>query len=323
MRSLVTGAAGFIGSHLVDALIADGQTVVGIDNMSRGHAENLANAFATNQIQFCWADIEKKGIPTFDCDIIWHLAGKVAGIEYNRTHQYEMLRSNLIVNYNAIEAAKRIRPGLFVFVSSVCVYPADAPVPTPEEAGEIGNPEKTNHGYALGKWIGEEMVKHLSTEYGIPSVIVRLNNAIGPRDHYDPESSHVVPALIRRVMEGENPVVVWGSGRQTRVFVDARDIAKILLLIEKQLYGNHKGYTILNVGHEHEISIADLVDLIIRQSGKRSGYVFDDTKPDGHLRRLPEICKLRNLLNQEIPRTPLCITIQDMITEFQEGRSWL
>lgn len=320
MRSIVTGAAGFLASHLVDALIADGQSVVCIDNMSRGHPENLS--FTTNQIQFCWSDIEKKGIPTFDCDIMWHLAAKVAGIEYNRTHQYEMLRSNLIINYNAIEAAKRIKPGLFVFASSACIYPPDAPVPTPEEAGEIGVFEPANAGYSLSKWVGEQLCKHLATEYKILTVIIRFFNACGPRDHYDKETSHVIPALIRRVMEGENPIKVWGSGRQTRVFVDARDIAKTLLLIEKRLYGNHKGYIILNVGHDKEISIAELVDLIIRQSGKKCGYEFDTTKPDGSIRRAAEIRKLRNLIGT-IPYTPLEATIADMIAEFQEGRSWL
>ena len=320
MRSLVTGAVGFSASHLVDALVADGQAVVGVDNMSRGHPENLN--FATNQVKFCWADIEKKGIPTFDCDIMWHLAAKVTGIEYNRTHQYEMLRSNLILNYNAVEAARRIRPGLFVFVSTACVYPHDAPVPTPEEAGEIGWPEPSNFGYGVGKWAGEQMAKFLALEHNIPTVIVRFFNAFGPRDYYDHETSHVVPALIRRVMEGENPVVVWGTGRQSRVFVDARDIAKALVLIEKQLYGNHKGYTILNIGHDREITIADLIDTIIRLSGKDAGYIFDDTKPDGYARRAADFRRLRNLTNF-VPDTPLEQTLADMIQEFREGRSWM
>jgi GDP-L-fucose synthase len=284
--------------------------------------ENLAGAFKTNQVEFCLSDIETKGIPTFDCDILWHLAAKVAGIDYNRKHQYEMLRSNLIINYNAIEAAKRIKPGLFVFASSACIYPSDAPVPTPEEVGDVCNPEPTNHGYGVAKWLGEQMAKHLAAEYGIPTVIVRFFNACGPRDHYDPDHSHVIPALIRRVMEGENPISVWGSGRQTRVFVDARDIAKILLLIEKKLYGNHQGYIILNVGHDHEISIAELVDTIIRQSGKDTGYVFDTSKPDGSLRRASDVRKLRNLIGS-LDAIPLEDTLRDMIAEFKEGRSWL
>lgn len=322
MHSVCTGAAGFIGSHLVDALVADGQHVTVLDSLTRGHMENLDGAFKTGQVEFCLADIETKGIPTFDCDILWHLAAKVAGIEYNRTHQYEMLQANLNINYKAIEAAKRIKPGLFVFASSACIYPADAPVPTPEEVGEICNPEPTNHGYGVSKWVGEQMAKHLALEHGIPTVIVRFFNAIGPRDHYDPEHSHVVPALIRRVLEGENPIKVWGTGQQSRVFVDARDIAKILLLIEKRLYGNHQGYTILNVGHDREITIADLVDLIIRKAGKQNGYLFDETKPDGHRRRAADVTKLKALIG-EIPHTPLAITLADMVNEFKEGRAWV
>jgi GDP-L-fucose synthase len=305
---------------LVDALVADGQQVTVVDNLSRGHVENLTGAIETNQVKCCFSDIATKGVPTFDCDIMWHLAAKVAGIDYNRKHQYEMLHSNLIINYNAIEAAKRIKPGLFVYFSSACVYPHDAPVPTPEET--TGVPEESNAGYAAAKLAGEEMVKHLALEYGIPSVIIRPFNACGPRDHYDPEHSHVIPALIRRVMEGENPISVWGSGRQTRVFVDARDIAKILLLIQKKLYGNHQGYTILNVGHDQEVSIAELVDTIIRQSGKDTGYVFDTSKPDGSLRRASDVRKLRNLIGS-LDAIPLEDTLRDMIAEFKEGRSWL
>ncbi len=101
-----------------------------------------------------------------------------------------------------------------------------------------------------------------------------------------------------------------------------RDIAKALVRIEKQLYGNHKGYTILNIGHDREITIAELVDTIIRMSGKDVGYQFCLEKPDGYARRSAEIRKLRDLIHF-VPDTPLEVTLQDMITEFKEGRAWM
>jgi len=262
-------------------------------------------------------DLEKYGFACEPEDIVWHLAAKVAAIEYNRKNQYEMLRSNLALAYHAIESARKQKPKLFVYVSTACVYAADAPVPTPESAGNICNPEPTNHGYAVAKWTGEQMVKHLANEHNVPCIIVRLFNAIGPRDYYDKETSHVVPALIRRVMEGENPLVVWGSGQQTRVFVDARDIAKALVMLA-DCPAAHNAQPI-NIGHEREVSIAELVETIVRLCGKDVGYEFNLSKPDGHKRRAADTTLLHSLTGYT-PDRPLVATLQDMVKEFQEGR---
>lgn len=321
MRHIVTGGAGMIGSHLVDALAARGEEVLVIDNFARGCVANLYAAAKTGLVKVRALNLENSGFPIQPDDVVWHLAAKVAGIEYNRTHHYEMLRANLAINTSVIESVRRQKPRLFVFVSTACVYPHDAPVPTPESAAN-GNPEPTNYGYGMAKWLGEQMVKHLSKEHNQACLIPRFFNVIGERDYYDKESSHVVPALIRRVMEGENPIRVWGSGKQTRVFVDSRDIAQaLILLMERDWLDYQLGDTpVVNIGHEREISIAEVVETVVRASGKDVGYEFDTTKPDGHARRAADVTKLRSLIGW-VPSLPLSDSIARMMAEYKSGRA--
>ena len=318
MTNIITGGAGFVGSHLVDVLTAKGQECVIVDNYSRGSMANLYDAQQTKLLRFRPLNLETNGLSIRATDVVWHLAAKVASISYNRKNQYEMLRSNLIINHNVIDAVRKQKPRLFVYVSTACVYPHDAPIPTPESAGNIGNPEPTNHGYGVAKWVGEQMVKHLYKEHNVPCIIVRLNNVIGLRDYYDKQTSHVVPALIRRVMEGEDPLIVWGSGQQSRVFVDARDVAKALVKLSETREA-HDAQPI-NIGHDREVTIAQLTEVIVKACGKDVGYVFDTSKPDGHKRRLPDVSRLKGLIGW-VPDTPLETTIADMVQEFAEGKS--
>jgi len=327
-RVLVTGGAGFIGSHLVDALTERNTEITVIDNFSRGSHANIAQAMETGRVKVRQENLayQKPAIlPGMDC--VFHLAAKVTGIEYNRGHHYEMLMTNLAITGGVVESVKAAKPKLFVYVSTACVYPHDAPVPTSESAGDVGNPEPTNHGYGVAKWTGEQMVKHLHREHGIPSIIVRFFNAFGPRDYYDEETSHVAPALIRRVLEGENPVTVWGTGRQTRVLVDARDIARVLVL----LMDKHLGYELLrwpdrpvtvNIGHDRDMSIRRLVHEIISLSG-REGQIdvaYDKSKPDGYPRRAADVSLLKQLVGW-VPDTPLHVTLKDMIEEYRAGEA--
>ena len=317
MTHIVTGGAGFIGSHLVDRLCAADDVVRVIDNFERGTLFNLQKAIRTGNMHFHRVDLSKERIPMSRLDVVWHLAAKVRGIEYNRFNQYDMLVKNLAINYNVIESVRRQQPRLFVYVSTACVYPHDAPVPTPESAGDIGNPEPTNHGYGVAKWVGEQMVKHLIKEHNQKCLIVRFFNAFGERDYYDNESSHVAPALIRRVMEGENPVVVWGTGDQTRALVDARDIAKALELLSATEQAQGK---IVNIGHERDISIRELAETIVRLSGRDVELKFDTSKPDGYPRRAADTTLLRELIGW-VPDTPLEDTLGRMIAEFERGEA--
>jgi nucleoside-diphosphate-sugar epimerase len=318
MRHVITGGAGFIGSHLADALVARGEEVLVVDDFSRGKLANLAQARETGLCRISpFVDLRYDQPTLTRGDAVWHLAAKVASIEYNRRNQYDMLASNLAINANVIEAVRKARPSFFCYVSTACVYPHDAPVPTPEWAGDVGNPEPTNHGYGVAKWVGEQMVKHLSKEHNLTCLIPRFFNAYGLRDYYDKATSHVVPALIRRVMEGENPVTVWGTGRQTRVFVDAEDIAKALVMLYDHDWTGYEGTPVVNVGHEREVSIAEVVDTIIRCTQKDVGRHFDDTKPDGHARRAADVTLLRETIGW-VPDTPLEVTVAKMVAEYRK-----
>jgi len=314
----VTGGAGFIGSHLCEELVRRGASnITVIDNLSRGSRENLADIAAKVWVQPTDLVHYQPNID-HDTDAVIHLAAKVTSIEYNRTHQLDMLDTNLAINLHIAEAVRRARPGLYIYVSTACVYPHDAPVPTPEGCAEVCDPEPTNYGYGAAKWLGEKQAQLLQAEYGIPALIVRFFNAFGLRDYYDRETSHVAPALIRRVLEGEDPVEVWGTGQQTRALVDARDIARALVDLA-ECNAAHDGKAV-NIGHEREVSIYELASTILELTGSPAELVFDTGKPDGYARRAADTTRLRELIGY-VPDTPLRTTLAEMIAEYRSGKA--
>ncbi len=308
-----TGAAGFAGSHLADLLLAYGHTVTIVDNLSRGN--NLP--ITGGGWNLCMADLTQK-CPTFPSDsVVIHMAARVAGIEYNRHNHYDMQRTNELINLHVMEAVREGHPRLFINTSTVCVYNPDSPVPTPETEGEIGNPEKSNWGYGIGKWAGEQLARSLCLEYEIPTIIVRPSNLFGERDHYDEGSSHVVPALIKRIMDGENPIVVWGSGNQTRSFLDVKDLARAYVkLMDWGLSFHPNNPVIVNVGHAREISIRELVETLLEVCGAGDRRIlFDAERPDGYPRRGSSVEVLQALIGWT-PSTPLRETLESMVRDY-------
>lgn len=325
-RVAVTGGAGFIGSHLVDRIVALKTTDYGVcvnppvvvDNFSRGVVSNVHYCAKINNV-----DLAEKP-PSCNCvnaAVVFHLAAKVTGIHYNMSHHLDMMNSNLRINTNLSQTLRLSHPKFLVWVSTACVYPSNAQVPTPESAAAVCNPEPTNFGYGVAKWVGEQQAYYLSQEYGIPTLVVRFFNAFGPRDYYDRETSHVAPALIRRVMEGDDPLVVWGSGDQTRALVDARDIAKCLTaLVERLIVDENFKFGEVNIGHASEVSIRELANTITDRVAValcqcKPGIVFDTSKPDGYSRRAADTSKLHDLIGF-IPSTPLVETIDDMLVDY-------
>lgn len=317
-KVVVTGGAGFIGSHLVELLVARGAEVLVIDNLSRGNLDNLQAV--AHDIALAKIDLENR-VPTFDRDaVVFHLAAKVAGIEYNRTHQLDMLNANMRINSNVLAAAEAFKPKLLVIASTACVYGHDAPVPTPESAAN-GDIEPTNYGYGLAKWIMEKQATFLHQEQGIPVAIPRFFNAIGKRDYYD-ETAHVVPALIKRAFcsDAEHPLVFWGTGKQTRTFVDAADIAEALVLLA-ECEAAHDAQPV-NVSSENTIRIWRLAEVIM-ETVSPWGYHYgpvvvksDPSKPDGHSERRADVTRLRELIGW-IPDTPLVETLDNMIKDYR------
>lgn len=281
-KVLVTGGTGFIGSHVVEKLVRRGADVTVLDNLQNGKVKNLSAV--KSKISLIHGDCGDLSDALRACkgkDIVMNLAARVGGIEYNRTHQATMLRDNLNIEITMIEAARISRVEKFLVISSACVYPRECSVPTPETEGFVSEPELTNGGYGWAKRMAELLGKYYAEEFGMRVAIVRPYNCYGPRDHFDPKTSHVIPALIKRVFDGENPITVWGTGRQTRAFLFVEDLAEgMIAAIERYPVPDP-----VNLGTDEEVTVAALVDKIITLSGKKVAVQFDKTKPDGSTRR--------------------------------------
>ena len=310
-KALVTGGAGFIGSHLVEYLVEDGADVTIVDNLERGRLSNLATV--EGQYRFIQGDLRDPTVcevAASGMDIVLHVAAKVAGIEYNCSHQADMFTQNNLILSNMIDAAYRVGVPRYLLTSTACVYPNDALVPTPETEGDRGEPEPTNLGYGWAKRMAEKQAQWFAEETDMEVVICRPFNAYGPRDHYDDKTSHVVPALLKRVLEGENPIEVWGSGNQTRVFVHGRDFAKSIQLCAERATDAYP----INVGHDEEVTIRELLERILKLTGNEDREVFYNLdKPEGYPRRSADATRLRQVTGGFVPATSLDDGLREMI----------
>ncbi len=281
-KVLVTGGTGFIGSHVVEKLVEMRAKVTVLDNLQNGKIKNISSL--KDRVRFIkgnCADIKDALAACKNQEVVMNLAARVGGIEYNRTHQATMLRDNLTIATTMMEAARRAGVERYLVVSSACVYPRTCSMPTPESEGFVDEPEPTNGGYGWAKRMAEKLGMYYAEEFGMKVAIVRPYNAYGPRDHFDPAVSHVIAALIKRVFDGENPLVVWGSGKQTRAFLYVDDLARGMI----EAIEHYPKPDPVNLGTDEEVTIRELVEKIVRLSGKSPTVVFDTTKPDGSPRR--------------------------------------
>ncbi len=289
-KVLVTGGAGFIGSHLVERLVAEGAKVRVADNLENGSLKNLARVkdrieFIKNDLHFLKDCLEASQ----DQEIVLNLGAKVGGIEFNRKHLGTMFRDNVLISTHMLEAARLNKVERFLVVSSACVYPRYCTIPTPEEEGFKDVPEPTNEGYGWAKRMAEVQARAYSQEFGMKIAIVRPYNTYGPRDHFDPEKSHVIPALIKRVFDGEDPLTVWGNGEQSRAFLYVEDLVEGML----KAIETYPVCDPLNLGTAEEIQIKNLVKLIIQLSGRKPRLFFDTSQPSGQPRRNCDTRKAR------------------------------
>ncbi len=291
-KVLVTGGAGFIGSYLSELLVREGAKVTIADNLSRGSRSRLASVL--KDIRFVKADLFQPRDCVKVCrgqEAVFNLVAKVTGIEYNRFHMADMFETNMKLQMNVLAAASQAKVKRFLQVSTACIYPHDAAVPTPESEGERGSPEPTNEGYGLAKLMGEKLAKYYAREKGMEVLIGRPFNAYGPRDHFDEATSHVIPALMKRVLDGDDPVMIWGTGNQSRVFVHAKDVARGMMLITEKA----PPATPINIGHDQEITIKELFQVICKVLNKYPKPKFDTSKPDGYPRRAADVTLLRKI----------------------------
>ena len=219
-------------------------------------------------------------------DIVIHLAAQVGGIGLNREAPGELFYSNLMMGAHLMEEARLASVGKFVGIGTICSYPKHTPTPFKETDLWNGYPEETNAPYGLAKKMLLVQGQAYRQQYGFKSIYLMPTNLYGPGDNFNPESSHVVPALIKKVLDamdaGQEEVVVWGTGKATRDFLYVGDAAAgILNATEK-----YDGEAPLNLGAGTEISIRELAELIIEVCGYRGRLVWDTSKPDGQPRRM-------------------------------------
>jgi GDP-L-fucose synthase len=270
-RACVTGGAGFLGSVVVDKLRQRGAQDIFVP-----HIEEY-NLVQLESIQ----SMLDRARP----DIIIHLAAQVGGIGANREHPAEFFYNNLLMGVQLIHQAWLHRVEKFVAIGTICAYPKFTPVPFDENSLWDGYPEETNAPYGLAKKMMLVQAQAYRKQYGFNAIFLLPENLYGPGDNFNPSSSHVIPALIRKCIEaqeeGRDEVVVWGDGSPTREFLYVDDAAEGILLAAERYNGEQP----VNLGSGHEVSIKDLVEMIARLTGFTGRIVWDTRMPNGQPRR--------------------------------------
>ncbi len=227
--------------------------------------------------------------------VVLMAAGTVGGIEANRSRQAEFLYDNLMIASNTIEASRRAGVERFLMLGSSCIYPRLAPQPIKEEALLTGPLEPTNEGYAIAKIASLELTKMYRRQYGMDAISLMPTNLYGPNDNFDPESSHVLPALLRKIHvakeSGSKVVEIWGSGEPKREFLHVDDLADAAIFALKR----YEGEWHLNIGSGRDITILELVRLIAETVGWKGELRFNTSLPDGTPRKLLDVSRLTAL----------------------------
>jgi GDP-L-fucose synthase len=276
-RVVVTGGSGFLGSYVVQALKARG--VMADQLRLPGRATD-----DLRQWDACQRAVAGQ-------DVVIHLAATVGGIGINREKPGEFFYDNLIMGVQLMEAARQAGVDKFVNVGTICAYPKFSPIPFREENFWDGYPEETNAPYGLAKKMLLVQSQAYRQQYGFQSIYLIPVNLYGPRDNFDPRSSHVIPALIKKCVEavetGSSSVEVWGDGSATREFLYVEDAAEGIVLAAERYDGSEP----VNLGSGNEITICNLVGLIARLTGFTGGIAWDTQKPNGQPRRQLDVSR--------------------------------
>ncbi|MDX6470001.1 MAG: GDP-L-fucose synthase [Gaiellaceae bacterium] len=276
MRVLVTGGGGFLGSHLCERLQADGHEV-----------------FAARRTDY---DLTKEGdaarlFADAAPDLVYHLAAEVGGIGANRSNPGRYWYANLQMGVNVLEQARVHRTNKLVLVGTVCAYPKHAAVPFREAEIWDGYPEETNAPYGIAKktlLVGAQAYRE---QYGLDSIYLLPTNLYGPGDNFDLATSHVIPALIRKMLESPEQVVLWGDGSPTREYLFVDDCVDGLVLAAER----YDGAEPVNLGSGVETSIRETAELVAELVGFDGEIVWDTTMPNGQPRRSLDVSRAETL----------------------------
>ena len=277
----IVGHTGLVGSSLVRKFIKEGYTNI------LGHTSrelDLRNQSLVNE----YFQINKP-------DYVIHAAGKVGGINANNSYRAEFIYDNIMMEANVIHAAHIHKVKKLLFLGSSCIYPKMSPQPIKEEYLNTGYLEPTNQPYAIAKIAGIEMCESYRAQYGCNFISAMPTNLYGTHDNYHPENSHVLPALIRRIIlakkNNDQNVVIWGTGTPRREFMHVDDLADACYFLLHNY--NETGH--VNIGWGSDVSIKQVAEIIASEVGYKGTLEFDTTKPDGTPRKLLDTTKINNL----------------------------
>ena len=276
-RIMLTGGAGFLGSFVVEKLkkrgcrdifipLYEDYDLVKMDSVVKAYKDSRPN-------------------------IVIHLAAVVGGIGANRENPGKFFYDNLMMGVQLMEVGRQMKIEKFVGLGTICCYPKFTPVPFKEEDLWNGYPEETNAPYGLAKKMLLVQSQSYRQQYGFNSIFLMPVNLYGPRDNFNPNSSHVIPALIKKcfdaIKNNEKQIVVWGTGKPTREFLYVEDAAEGILLATEKYNRSDP----VNLGASFEISIKDLVELIVKLTGFQGKITWDSSQPDGQPRRCLDTTK--------------------------------
>ncbi|MHC4170216.1 MAG: GDP-L-fucose synthase family protein [Planctomycetota bacterium] len=288
-RVVVTGGAGFLGGFVTEGLKTRGCRNILVPKLEDYDLVEMGD------IVRMYEDMKP--------DVVIHLAAAVGGIGANREHPGEFFYKNLMMGVQLIEKARQRNIEKFVAIGTVCAYPKYAPVPFKEDDVWNGYPEETNAPYGLAKKMLLVQSQSYRDEYGFNSIFLLPVNLYGPGDNFDPASSHVIPALIKKCVDaiesGVDHIDCWGTGRASREFVYAGDTAEGILLATEHYNGSEP----VNIGAGFEITIKDLAEKIARLTGFAGEIRWDSSKPDGQPRRCLDVSRAKEYFGFEA-KTP-------------------
>ncbi len=278
-RVIVTGGAGFLGQHVVRELEAKGAGQIIIVDKDRYDLRQESEVIRVYQEN--------------PATMVIHLAATVGGIGINREHPGSFFYDNLMMGVLTMEHARRAGVEKFVAIGTICAYPKFTPIPFKEEDLWNGYPEETNAPYGLAKKMLLVQSQAYRQEYGFNSVYLLPVNLYGPGDNFNPQSSHVIPALIKKCIDareaGEDQIVAWGDGSPTREFLYVEDAARGIVMAAER----YNDPDPVNLGSSNEISIKDLTELIAELTGFRGKIVWDTSKPNGQPRRKLDVSRAK------------------------------